>query len=101
MSEPQENQMLPPAPPPPSAPSSTWNWFYAGPVILDALALVCSTVLAWHGILPVDTYKWLVGVLVVGNVALRFPGSRSLPPGGGGLIFAAGQAIYTFAKFKG
>lgn len=63
-------------------------WFYAGPIILDALAILCTTVLVALHVLEVDSFKYLIGVLVVGNLAMRVPGAnKMIPPGGGGFIF--------------
>lgn len=64
-----------------------------GPIILDALALVCSAVLVALHVLPVEDYKYLVGILVVGNVALRMPGVKGLPPSGGGFLVALATSI--------
>lgn len=79
-------------PPPPLTPNIPSNypkvWFYAGPIIVDALAIVCTTILCALAILPIENFKYLIGVLVVGNVALRLPGTNKSPPGGGGLIVA-------------
>lgn len=86
-------------PPPPGVPQlppanasdfqvpSARAWFYAGPIILDVLAIVCTTILVALGKLEVGDYKYLIGVLVVGNMALRIPGAK-IPPGGGGAIAA-------------
>lgn len=77
-------------------------WFYAGPVVLDALAIICTTVLVAIKILPVDNFKYLIGVLVIGNLAIRMPGKRGLPPGGAGFIMALiYTAISTLQTLKG
>ncbi len=75
------------------------GWYYMGPIILDALALVCSAVLVALHVLPVEDYKYLVGILVVGNVALRMPGVKNgLPPSGGGFIVALAASIFRMGK---
>lgn len=77
-------------------------WFYAGPIILDSLALVCTTVLVALKILPVDAFKYLVGILVVGNLAGRMPGTKmGTPPGGGGfLVMLASSVLAAMKGFK-
>ncbi len=72
-------------------------WYYAGPILLDALALICTTILVALRIVPVEDFKYLVGILVVGNVALRIPGGKA-PPGGGGLILAILMSAVTTMK---
>lgn len=89
-------------PPPPKVPGEPpqSRWFYAGPIAIDITAMICTTVLVALGVLPVDNFKYLVGVLVVGNVALRMPGGK-LPPGGGGLIVAVvSNALINLKGFK-
>ena len=76
-------------------------WFYAGPLVVDSLALICTTVLVAIKILPAENFKYLLGVLVIGNVAIRMPGRRGLPPGGAGFIMAfIYSAIQTLRGFK-
>lgn len=75
-------------------------WYYAGPILLDALALICTTILVAIKIVPVEDFKYLVGILVVGNVALRMPGGKpGTPPGGGGLI--VGIIVSAITTIKG
>lgn len=102
-------------PPPPAGPSNlnpakpddfqipaVRVWFYAGPIILDSLALVCTTVLVALKILPVDAFKYLVGILIVGNMAGRMPGTKQgMPPGGGGfLVMIVSSVVATMKGFK-
>jgi hypothetical protein len=86
---------------PPSLPRTN-GWFYAGPIVVDVLAMICTTVLCATGQLPIENFKYLIGVLVVGNVALRMPGSKpGAPPGGGGLIIAfISSAIMSVKGFR-
>jgi hypothetical protein len=87
-------------PPPPGVPTNGRAWFYAGPILIDCLALICTTILVAMRILPVESFKYLVGVLVVGNVALRVPGNKNLPPGGGGLIMTIASAALFAARHR-
>lgn len=75
-------------------------WYYAGPIIVDMTAIIMTTLLVAIGKLEVEAFKYLIGVLVVGNVALRMPGiKRGNPPGGGGFIVAfISSAIATILK---
>lgn len=85
--------------PPPGA--SVRVWYYAGPIILDVLAIVCTTILVALGKLPVENFKYLIGVLVVGNMALRMPGAnKQLPPGGGGFIVALVGSLLHLKGFR-
>lgn len=75
-------------------------WFYAGPIIVDVTAMVMTTLLVALGKLEVEAFKYLVGVLVVGNVALRMPGLNkpNLPGGGGFIVAFLSSAITTLTK---
>lgn len=76
-------------------------WYYAGPIILDVLAIVCTTILVALNKLPVENFKYLIGVLVVGNMALRMPGAnKQLPPGGGGFIVALVGSLLHLKGFR-
>ncbi len=87
-------------PPPVSSRPGAWL-FYAGPLVVDSLAIICTTVLVAIKILPAENFKYLIGVLVVGNVAIRMPGRKGLPPGGAGFIVAfIYSVIQTFKGFK-
>lgn len=71
------------------SPKSTW--YYAGPIITDCVVVICCTVGLILGAVPIDVFKYVIGALVVGNVALRIPGGRgniSNLPGGGGMVLA-------------
>ncbi len=88
---------IPPPSKPPSIPVGK-GWYYAGPIAIDLTALVCTTILVAIGRVPVEDFKYLVGLLVVGNVALRIPGNKIVPPGGGGLIVALASGAFQIMK---
>lgn len=74
---------------------------FAGPIILDVIAIICTTILVATKNLEVDAFKYLIGVLVVGNLALRVPGINKIPPSGGGFIVAfLSSIVATFKGFK-